>query len=162
MIKIILFVLLNFVICTFAFSQTVETITYFDMLNNRNVTVKAIFAGWYQQYTTISDSGRQSARLLTYGCTKFSPEFAAVIGEVSEWSQFELVNTEPSPYAGVELFIQQRDAVRMFLRSYQNIGLRWGDDVIRILAAPSNRGEPIWFDSNNNLNTFYNIYIIVP
>ena len=150
--------------CITLSAQTIETITYYDMQQNRNIIAEAVFGGWYHQYTVIYSPNRSSTKLLTYGSFMFSEELASEIGTISEWSEWELLNSEPSPHANVNLFIKQRDALRLTLISHPKIGIHWtnfqGFDAIRILAAPSNRGEPFWFDNDNNLHTFYHIYFL--
>jgi hypothetical protein len=163
--KIILSVVYSFVVICSIFAQKIESLTYYDVVQDRNITVRVFFAAWEQQYLSISNAGTGSAKLLTYSAAKPSTELAASSGVVSEWSEWELTGTEPLPYADVNTLISRRDLLQKSFISHPVSGMQItirNGKTVRILAAPSGRGNPVWFDENNNLNVYYNVYIVVP
>ena len=146
----------------FIFAQDVETIRYWDPSQNRYITARVLLIGWEHSYITVSNSGTGSARLLTYSSTKLIKEIAIKYGQTSEWSEWELINTEPLPYADVNDLILRRNVLIEHYRMYPISGRQIGTNYLRIAVPPSNRGDPAWFDENNDLNMFFNSYMIVP
>jgi hypothetical protein len=146
-------------------AQTIETLTYFNLSQNRNVTVRVMHVAWEQHYITVSNAGTRNARLLTYASSAFTPEAAARTGTTSEWSQWELIGTEPSSFADADQLVLERNVLmENYVKrpiSGMQIHMQFGD-VVRISVPPNNRGTPFWFDQSNNLNIFFKLYMIIP
>jgi hypothetical protein len=160
------FIILFLTISTSVFAQ--ETLRYFDPSQNRYITAKVIHAGYEHHYTTISNPGNKSARLLTYGTSIFTTEFIAVMTIEAkelfsmfhtEWSKWELINTEPLPFADVnDLILKKNTAVQVYMKN-PILGTRVGP-FLRIFSPPINRGDFIWFDENNYLHIFFKTYVV--
>jgi hypothetical protein len=86
---------------------------------------------------------------------------ASTSGILSEWSKWELINTEPLPYANVTYLIFLRDDHRESYRLHPFSGWQIGT-YIRVSSLPNNRGESFWFDENNNFHSFFKTYMVVP
>lgn len=144
------------------FAQGIESLTYWDPIQNRNITVRVMHIGWEHHYTTIVNPGTRVARVLIYSSIKLTDTFAASSGVRSEWSEWELVDTEPKPFADMNELILRRNVVRDYYRMHPISGRQIGGNYLRISTPPSNRGEPGWFDENNYFNHFYKCYMVVP
>jgi len=161
------FIILFFVISTSVFAQ--ETLRYFDPSQNKYITAKVMHAGYEHHYTTISNPGNKSARLLTYGSSIFTTEFIAVTAILSkelasgfhtEWSEWELTNTEPLPFADVKDLILRRNSTLQIYMEYSILGTRVGP-FIRVSSPPINRPDFIWFDENNYLHIYFKTYVVL-
>jgi hypothetical protein len=150
--------LLNFSV----FAQKIENITYWDWSQNRNISTKVIHIGWEHQYTSILNPGTASAKLVTYSSIKLNEYTASDLGILSEWTEWELVNTEPKPYADIKNLILLRDYTREYHRLHPFSGGQIGPNYIRVSSPPSNKNENYWFDENNNFNLFFKSYMVVP
>jgi hypothetical protein len=73
--KVIVFLLCTLFVAFSLFAQDIETLTYYDPAQDSNVTVKAMHIGWERNYTTISNTGTKSAKLLTYASVVFTTAF---------------------------------------------------------------------------------------
>jgi hypothetical protein len=142
-------------------SQEAESLTYFDPVQNKYVTSRVMYIGWEHHCITISNSGTQSARILTYSSMRVTPEFAANRGQRSEWTEWELINTEPQPYADINSLILRRNTARDHYRMYPISGRQVGTTLLRIVSPPDNSSNPVWFDENNDLNLFFKAYMVL-
>jgi hypothetical protein len=151
-----------FVPCIYSQNQpNFETVSYYDWLSDKIITVRAVHIAWMETYHTISNPGTRSARLLMYMAWK--P--LETLEPNAQWSDWEIAENTILPGTDFSVLKGLYDMSLENWRRHPNLGTTMvgtSFNGLRMISVPSDMSTPYWFDKNNNLHMFWKFYAIAP
>jgi len=156
--KFIILLFLSLIFSFEVFSQQKEKITFTELRVDGTfmgtVTVNAILFGWSQQKMSI-----ENGFWVTH--ESFYPAEWSPLEK--RWSDWELVNREPSPVRTIrQLYDTMLSQYVKYPRASMRLKASDGSQVIRLMAIPNRHSSPLWWsEDGKSVYIFYEVYKIV-